>query len=406
MRSRVDVLGNIDVILISGDIANKGAAPEYIEAREWIKDLARVARCPLERVYVVPGNHDVDRNVARNNSLVRGAQKLIADATLPEREYELKQILEQEASGLALLEPLHNYNEFASHFNCQVYAPERLFWTQTLPIENGVQLRIYGLTSTVLSGRPGIEDSRNSLYLSPLQTVLDPEDDIVNLVLCHHPPDWFSDHAEADECITSRAAIQLFGHTHRQRLLREDGYIRFSAGAVNPARNELGFQPGYNLIDLRVVGKGDERKLDIKAYLLHWQSNPEMFRLAETKPPHSKNYFPHQIAIPGYEGNAHVDAAIPACSPEVPPAAGELVPAESEADIEVSMSEPHTRNLIYRFWELDVDERLAIAKKLGLLTDADNDLAEPAKYGRALRRAAENNQLAELAEEIERKENK
>jgi len=38
----------------------------------------------------------------------------------------------------------------------------------------------------LLSGRDGKDDARDNLYLSPLQTVLEPADDIVNLVLTHH----------------------------------------------------------------------------------------------------------------------------------------------------------------------------------------------------------------------------
>ena len=100
------------------------------------------------------------------------------------------------------------------------YAPDRLYWKQDLLLQGDVRLIIHGLTSTLLSGADGHDDNRTSLYLSPLQTVLDPLDDVVNLVLCHHPPDWFSDNDAVDEAFCARAAIQMLGHKHRQRIKR------------------------------------------------------------------------------------------------------------------------------------------------------------------------------------------
>jgi len=52
--------------------------------------------------------------------------------------------------------------------NCQIY-PERPFWKQAIELTSGVELRIHGLTSTLLSGQNGEDDVRGSLYLSPLQ---------------------------------------------------------------------------------------------------------------------------------------------------------------------------------------------------------------------------------------------
>jgi hypothetical protein len=69
-----------------------------------------------------------------------------------------------------------------------------------------------------------------------LQTALDPADGIVNLVMCHHPPDWFMDNDDIADALRDRASIHLFGHKHRQRLIREHNYIQFSAGAVNPIK--------------------------------------------------------------------------------------------------------------------------------------------------------------------------
>ena len=261
VRDRVEELGPADAILIGGDIAFKGAPEEYQTAMEWIGELSSAACCLRERIFVIPGNHDVDRAIIRNMPAVRNAQAAIARADREQREHEFRTQIRDEETARALIAPLAAYNDFAKPFNCQVYLPDRLFWKQDLKLEEGVVLRLHGLTSTLLSGAEGQADTRGSLYLSPLQTVLDPADDVVNLVLCHHPPDWLLDQGDADDAICGRAAIHMFGHKHRQRITQERSYVRFGAGAVNPERNEPGWQPGYNLVNVEVTGFGQERML-------------------------------------------------------------------------------------------------------------------------------------------------
>ncbi|MES2292541.1 MAG: metallophosphoesterase [Pseudomonadota bacterium] len=66
-----------DGILISGDIAYHGVEEEYNFAYDWLeKKLCPVAGCKIQDVFVVPGNHDIDRSkeagpaqVAARNSL-------------------------------------------------------------------------------------------------------------------------------------------------------------------------------------------------------------------------------------------------------------------------------------------------------------------------------------------------
>jgi 3',5'-cyclic AMP phosphodiesterase CpdA len=55
----------IDLILISGDIAEQGLAEEYDQARAFIDQLCEFAELKLDRVVVVPGNHDVNWDLSQ-----------------------------------------------------------------------------------------------------------------------------------------------------------------------------------------------------------------------------------------------------------------------------------------------------------------------------------------------------
>lgn len=393
-QNKTEILGPVGAILVGGDIAFRSDPQEYLTAFTWLKELAAASKCPLERVFVVPGNHDVDRRVITRSTAVRNTQQAIFSAAHDRRERELRDQFNDADTGRALLAPLAAYNDFAKLFNCQVYSPERLYWKQDLPLEGGVQLRIHGLTSTLLSGAGGRDDSRESLYLSPLQTVLDPVDNVINLVLCHHPPDWFIDQDDVQDAICERAAIQLFGHKHRQRVTQDPNYMRFGAGAVNPDRNELGWQPGYNLIRLHVTGGGRDRTLGIEAHVLEWQASPEQYRATLTR--QGEPVWQHRIAIPAREptirsGGDRIETVRP-ISPEVAP--------EAHGDVEAAMSDESTRNLVFRFWSLTISQRREIALRLGLIEDNEIDLPEPERYGRALLRAGERGLVEDLAREI------
>lgn len=409
VRSRVSDLGPVSAILVGGDIAFKGAPDEYQTAMVWIKELAAVAGCPLERVFVVPGNHDVDRGLIIRTPSTRNAQAAIMRTTHERRERELRNQISDGDTGRALLAPLEAYNDFAKLLNCQVFLPDRLYWKQDLELDNGVLLRVHGLTSVLLSGAEGNNDTRDSLYLSPLQTVLNPEDDVVNLVLCHHPPDWFMDQDDANDAICGRAAIHMFGHKHRQRIQSDRQYIRFSAGAVNPDRYEAGWQPGYNLVDVQIAGAGQDRQLLVAAHLRQWQTNPDMFRPVQA--PEGGDVFHHVVRFPGVE--RQVVPARPAGVPipmvghypsEQALAEQEPPEREREANGEAAMGDASTRNLVFRFWNLKASERREITLQLGLITEAELQLPEPERYGRALIRASERGKLEELAREVMQRE--
>lgn len=396
VRARTVDTDPIDAILVGGDIASRAAPEEYEAAFAWLSGLAEACHCPLARIFVVPGNHDVDRGVICTNVSVRNAQQAVARAEPTRREKELFDQFRDGDAGRALLAPLGAYNDFAARFSCQVFSPERLFWHHDIALEHGVALRIYGLTSTLLSGAgtpSGLDDTRESLYLSPLQTVLDPVDGVVNMVICHHPPDWFMDHDEVEDAMRGRAAIHLFGHKHRQRIHRDDGYVRFSAGAVNPDRYEPGWEPGYNLISLSVAEDLGIRYLDVEARLLVWQTNPDMFRpklASETD-----DVFRHRVRIRGAPSpvRSRPTGGLGTKDVSRPP-----MPADHE---EAAMGDERTRNLVFRFWKLSSSERREITQRLGLLDEADMALPEPERYGRALLRARERGLLDRVADEIE-----
>jgi predicted phosphodiesterase len=394
-RERAESLGDIDAILVGGDIAFAGKPEEYVEALKWLYELADACRCKRERIYVIPGNHDIDRQIIIKNLAVQNAQQAIIRAT--DKERELARQLRHKDTGPALLAPLSAYNDFAVKFWCEVFAPEKLFWHQDVPLADGVQLRIYGLTSTILSGAGAPNDKNDEprdLYLSPQQTVLNPVDNVVNLVMCHHPPDWLLDGDRAADDISGRTSIHLFGHKHRQRIHRDRSHVAFYAGAVNPDRQERDWKPGYNIIRLSLGkdARGDFQ-LEVEAHLLEWQTNPEMFKPIldddyAKSDVHRAEVRLRNIRVPAPTAVAHATATF----------------AVQQVDAETAMGEERAKNIVLRFWDLTMSDRREISQTLHLLEPDEMNLPQPERYGRALLRAGQRNLLEELAGEIEKRE--
>jgi hypothetical protein len=209
---------------------------------------------------------------------------------------------------------------------------------------------------------------------------------------------WFMDGEEIEDAIRGRAAIHLFGHKHRQRIYKDDAYVRFSAGAVNPDRYDLDWRPGYNFILLSVAQENGARHLDVEAHLLEWQNAPPMFRpILATQ---GETVFRHRLPIFG----TLAAPLWPALSPE--PAGAEVAtgavptPHLVAVDVEALMSDARTRNLVFRFWKLAASQRREIALRLGLIDEADMRLPEAERYGRALVRAGELGLLERVAQEV------
>lgn len=401
LADQVQRHGEVGAILIGGDVAFKAAPDEYETALDWIQQLSQISCCPKERIFVVPGNHDVDRAMIKAGVPIQNVQHAIASTRLQDREWKLRQQLRDADSGQNLLKPHSAYNDFAAPFGCQIW-PEKPFWHQDVPLENGVNLRLYGLTSTLLSGRDGNNDVLRDLFLSPLQTVLNPVPNTVNLVLVHHPLDWLDDGEAVDDALMSRAGLHLFGHKHKQRAVMEANWVRIGAGAVNPSRSEKPYDPGYNLMRLTVEGYGADRRVQVELIQRRLQDTPEQFVSILNN--QGEDVFTSTIPIP-------VKADIPPIggimAHPAPPAAEAVQSDQFEPvaeDAEAAMGKEDKRDLLYRFWALASSDRREIATGLGLLEEGEIKLPEPERYGRALIRAGQNHLMDQVAAEVAKRE--
>ena len=403
ISAQVKALGDVDAILVTGDIAYRGHSDEYKAAITWFDEVARAAGCRKERVYVVPGNHDVDRSIIEQDEEVRCAQKAILHAPDEQaKERALDAQLGHDDSAAAMFRPMAAYNDIAKRYDCQIY-PSREFWDHLLRIDEQTVLRLRGLTSTLLSGIEGDDRVRVTLFMGARQLSVGPKPGVVNLVMAHHPPDWMFDQATVENRLLGAPNIVLFGHKHQQQVRRDvDGFMMFSAGSVNPDRYEQGWKPAYNFIRITIDGDDETRAAMVRVWQREWQDNPNGFR-PKVNLERETPYFDHQISVVGVSMEEAANG-----EPSKVLAEGGMTPVNdqdgSPASEDVSVQGPVERNLNTRFWDLRSDKRRQVMIEMGEIGEDEVIADELKQYHDALIAIAREKRVDELEKIITKKE--
>lgn len=388
-------------ILVTGDIAYAGKAEEYTVAKNWLRKIAEsVGLDPGDIVYCVPGNHDVDREVVSKSMTIKDAHRAIKSEKNGNYNKAISDRLRDAASSDALFSSVHVYNrDFAWIFGCTC-KPETAYWEEDILLNDGSDLLLRGLSSTLLSGYD--REDKNDLVLGRSQTLFSKRNNCVYLTMCHHPPDWCWDGDVIDDDLDA-VKIQLFGHKHRARVRRIDNTVRLSAGAVHPERNKEEWKPGYNIFQLWVEGTNDKRKLKIEIYAREWQeAPPTQFKAYKDEKGDDVHKFEFDLPIWDAPAPAAIDELEPKPSESasmiqepIKPSEGGPAPMAAPTPKKASV-----KSLMFRFSLLPFSKQTEIIAEAGLVKDEDRDATDVERFIRAFKRASEQDALVDLEARI------
>lgn len=232
-------IGPPDLIFVTGDIAFSGQPAQYQQAKEWLERL-RSAVGGMPRVFLVPGNHDVDRKLATKTSAAALHQVLRAEP------WKLDELLRDHTEMQTLWPKLRAYAEFATEVGSPALSADKPFYIEEVPCPLGGKLRIAGLNTALLSFDN--DDSPKNLGLGRgqiLKAIEEQPTDALLLVLEHHPEEWLLDGKALVAQLQQRAHIQFSGHVHNQHgvvhmPLLGGSRLQFVAGAGHKDQNEEG----------------------------------------------------------------------------------------------------------------------------------------------------------------------
>lgn len=325
-------------IVICGDIAFSGQANEYEIADEFIETLTGKLKIDYRHVFCVPGNHDVDQNVAKKSILVYAVQKLLEGADENEFQDYLERLRAEAAQQKddVLYRALKGYNNFAGRYMGNVSSAEGP-WTHSIALGDGYRLCLYGINSTIISNADDHRKNHRGEGLPRKMRVGNhqlPSGDkkVIYMTICHHPiQDWKEDIGRA---LDERAMIQLFGHRHVQTLEQNGKRIRIGTGALQPDRREEGWQPRYNFLRVEI----ENSKLRVVLYPRIWDKDLHKFICEESfcdKGEESK-----EIILPLERGNVSLPKR-----------------SDMEKAANIRETTDSKRELVYKLWGLQKGER-------------------------------------------------
>ena len=204
-----------DVIFCTGDIAQSGKPAQYAAAGKLFEDLARATGTPMDRIFVVPGNHDLDREMVSESFVL----------PLDSRE-KVDSFFGSSAKGL--VDRQFAFQRFAAFADFQrerwnlPLTAARPFLLTRCRVGSEV-IDVIGLNTAWLAHQ---DEAQGKLILGErlLRQALDELDKAaepatVRVALFHHPLDWLRDfEREAiQDLLAEGVDFALHGHLHAQR---------------------------------------------------------------------------------------------------------------------------------------------------------------------------------------------
>jgi predicted phosphohydrolase len=378
-----------DAVLISGDVAFAADPKEYDYALAWLDDLCSRCGTTAAACFVIPGNHDVVRSVAGRN-VIQAIHKDIKNTSAVGLDATLRGFLTDPETSRLLYEALGPYNDFAGRFFCSLLAPEETMARRNLTLNDGSTLRLTGLNSAFVSSSA---DKALDLFVDPAAFQLLREPGVEHLVMCHHPYSWLRQGDRLRDFFNDVAKIQLFGHEHVSRIEPARDWMKIAAGAAHPDRQEPGWEPGYNLLEVSVDWESGNRRMALGAHVRVWQERPGEFR---AKMDHAQDVFRQTISLEPW-----LPPAPEAPRPEVEAAAG-LEQAVVPVPTMPARGDPmdSLREISIRFFKLTLSQKSAIAGKLNLLEEEDSNQPDFERFRRVFLRARDRGLVADLDREV------
>jgi predicted phosphodiesterase len=273
-----------DFILVTGDLTYSGRPVEFDMAWRHLNSLATAAEVNVERIFVVPGNHDVDRGLHRPT--IFSGLRSAADSEAYSTAYD--QLIDGGLQQEAIVARLRNFYQFSNeHFPSRRLGGDKFWFMEQLNIR-GTKLSLVGLNSAWASGE-NEEDLRRHLCvgLRQAEAAIDAlrntaERPDLRFFLIHHPLENLlpRDSAILENLLMKNCDILFRGHLHEARVIvqGEPGGGRYATLAAGSAYEKAWCLNGYSFGRAIFKPNGKSNGVRIEGLLRKWL--PGSFRFS------------------------------------------------------------------------------------------------------------------------------
>lgn len=225
-----------DLIFITGDLAFSGRPDEYRLAEDFIHGLQEVTGVPAQRLFIIPGNHDIDRSIEED--AFRGVQQALAS------QVEVDRFFANEARRRTLFRRQAAFREFANRIAppSNPYSDCSFAHSKTANV-GPIQITALLLDSAWLAEGGDLDIGR---LLVGERQVIDAHDSMLKSGLTfglgHHPFAWLKEFEQVsvENLLLNRVHMMLRGHVHSADIRAIEALERrltfFTAGATFETR--------------------------------------------------------------------------------------------------------------------------------------------------------------------------
>jgi hypothetical protein len=251
-----------DFVAVSGDIAFSGKPQEYAVAREFFDRLLQATGLPRPRLFVVPGNHDVDRSLVTEETLALASELNDSERVNSDQ-------------GLRAFRAC--FQEFSAFIQDYLPKPPTFFGVNSFVQQEdmaGWRVAVLCLNSAWLA--LGSEQDGERLAVGEFQTrqALElAQGADVRIALLHHPFTRLqaADRKNSEARLTHGCDVILHGHLYRPDLVRpriySSGAVLIAAGACHATRAMPNM---YNWVRLDGTGAGVYFQRRYSDQTQHW----------------------------------------------------------------------------------------------------------------------------------------
>jgi DNA repair exonuclease SbcCD nuclease subunit len=199
-----------ELVIVTGDIAFKGIKKEYDEAKKFFTDLLKELKLPDQRLFIVPGNHDVDRTKYRPK-----------DVPVYENMKELNDELGNKEYRKDLLKGMPEYFDFIkTNFpHIESLEDNLIPFVTSYKAECKKKVALVGMNSAWMCREKNTEIGKIAIGQYQIKTAMDllnKKKEKLDLIICafHHPINWLwlDDRNISKQYLKDK--VVLCGHLH------------------------------------------------------------------------------------------------------------------------------------------------------------------------------------------------
>jgi tetratricopeptide (TPR) repeat protein/predicted MPP superfamily phosphohydrolase len=290
MLEAISALPPPDLIFLSGDLARRGKPDEYRVVEVFLQRLLEKTGVPVERLFLVPGNHDVDRGQVDDRHVdwwyrFDTQDKIAGTLGYPD-------------AFRALMRKFAAFREFAGRaLGREVYTERETFFGGPVVVPKGdsqVVVNVLGLNSALFAGYDGDDKPKLAFGLPQVNAALQKLDTnaLLTVAFFHHPFECF--HPADRVCknlLVQKADLILSGHLHEP----DNAFLRGAAGQAVLVSAGASFETrdsenSFNVVEIDLeTGRGQVQFYKYLPAFHRWKKDTDV------NPDHPEGLFPFTI---------------------------------------------------------------------------------------------------------------